>query len=795
MTSTTARSTVRYWCASVVLVTVVCVAVTAAQAQQPGPLQKAEAAAKKAAEEKAAAAKAAEEMAATAKAAAEKSTATTAAANKAAAEKVAAEKAAKLAGDEAAEAKKVLAEKDTAAKKATEAAAAAKKAAEQAAAAKTAADKELAKKVAAENVAKQTVVAEQAYHAKMAAEKAAAEKAKAVKALAEKASAANKTAAALAAAEKAAADAQTAKAAAEKAVADKVAAAEAATKVAASEQDPVKKKAAEEAATKATAEKAAAEKTLAEKTTVAKAAADKVLAAKPAADKANAEKATAEKAVPEKAAAVTAALDQAAVAHATALGGLKPMPSSQWDYAKARHLLVRAGFGGTPDEVQKLYELGLHKAVDYMVDIYERPQAHIEFDIMRLERPEPWEGRLEGNERSNLSSRRTSRERRQQAELRRWWLKRMAESPRPLQEKLTLFWHDHLAVQYRSLYRTYILYQQNQLFRTYGCDNYAALLHGIIKDPAMIRYLDNHTNAKGRGNENLGRELQELFSLGEEFSANHMKGGYTEEDVREASRALTGYTYDSWTGQFRFQGTRHDETAKTVLGRKGNWSGNEVVDIILQHPSTAKYTCKKLLVFFAYENPETEVIDTLAHVLRSCGYDMRPMLKNMFLSEVFYSDKSMGSHVKGPAELVIGAIRDLGVQDVNYGSVDSAIIAMGQTLFEPPNVAGWDEGSAWVNAERIFVRYNQVASLVERPNVDVVGLLEGKGLQTPEQIVDFLVKTCMVISPSDAKRKKLASFLGELPPAEQWTAQRNQLNAKLRALVVLLMSMPESQLG
>lgn len=553
--------------------------------------------------------------------------------------------------------------------------------------------------------------------------------------------------------------------------------------------------AARSALAKATADKPRLEKAVTAKTEALRKAERKLADAIAAAKAAEEAYRTAADAERKAEAAYRAAAADAAVARAAALGGLPPLPADEWDYAKARHLLVRAGFGGTPDEVQQLYAMGLHRAVDYLVEIYDRPLCNLEFEALREQRYEPWMGRLAEPDRFELNNLFRRRERYQQGDLRQWWLRRMAESPRPLQEKLTLFWHDHFAVQYRELNSTRMVYTQNQLFRTYGCDNFGALLHGIVLDPAMIRYLDNHQNRKSSGNENLGRELQELFSLGEEHSGNHRPGGYTEEDVREVARALTGYTYDPATQQFRFLGSQHDSTNKRILGRTGPWSGNEAVDILLRHPATAEYVSKKLFIFFAHEQPTPEVIGPLAHVLRSCNYEMRPLLKNLFLSAEFYSPQSMSSHIKSPVELVVGAIRDLGLTDVNYAAVDSATSQMGQTLFEPPNVAGWDENRAWVNAERLLVRYNQMAGLVERPTVDVVTLLEGTGADTPQEIVDFLARACLVRAPSEPKRQELVAFLGELPPAEQWEAQRQQLNTRLRALLAMLMSIPESQLG
>ena len=497
----------------------------------------------------------------------------------------------------------------------------------------------------------------------------------------------------------------------------------------------------------------------------------------------------------EKNAAIGGALDKAATLEAELLGGLKIISSKDWNYEKARHLLFRAGFGGSPQEVERLVDMGLHKAVEYLVEIHQQPSANLEIDIRPRGRGLSYERYFSTEARRELQRRQRRNFRNQVSNLRQWWLQRMVESPRPLEEKLTLFWHDHFAVNYRDFNDPYLIYTQNQLFRRYA-DQFSALLHGIVQDPAMIRYLDNHTNRKGNGNENLGRELQELFSLGEENSANHKKNGYTEEDVREASRALTGYTYDQTTGQFRFLGSRFDETQKTVLGRKGNWSGDEVVDIILQRPATAQYVSKKLFEFFVHRDPKPETVETLAHVLRSNNYNLRPMLENLFLSEEFYSDQARGSHIKSPVELLVGTIKMLGIRDVEYGRIDSACQTTGHALFEPPNVAGWDEGQAWITSKQLLDRYNFVADLIDQRNVDVVGaLVGGREFESADEVVDHLVQRCLVTDVSNDKRQAMIDFLGDLPPSTKWDQERDQINAKLRALVVMLLGTPEFQVS
>lgn len=771
--------------------------------------------------------------------------------------KVAAEKAAKEAADKVAAAKKAMADNDTALKNAEKALVAATAAVKAASDQKTAADKDLGAKRSADSVAIQTAKGSNLYIAIRAVDDAVKEKDTAEKALAKASSAESKANSTYAAAKKAADAANAAKAPTDKALAAANAAKAAAKKAADAKTAAANTAVANAAATKAAADKANAEKTAAEKAlaaaaadkkaeakkacdakiAAAKAAGEKAVAAKKAADAANGAKAATDKALAAseatraaaqkaadakiaaakaatgKAAGAKAALDKA-VAAATAArntvaektkaipplqdmlaaervkmeGGLKPMAGKDWTYAKARHLVVRAGFGGTPEEVQKVYEMGLHNAVEHFVEIYDQPVANIEFDPARLRRNEPWEGRLPWDERQYMTVKKRNPERVQQSEMRRWWLQRMAESPRPLQEKMALFWHDHFAVQYQKRYRTYMLFKQNQLFRTYGVDNYGALLRGIVHDPAMISYLDNNVNYKGSGNENFGREILELFSMGE-------GSGYTEEDLREAARALTGYNYDSWTEQFRNIATRHDLEPKKIMGSSGNWSGDDLVDIILRQPATAKYISGKIFRFLAHDEPYDETVEKMAEVMRYSSYDLRPVLSNLFLSEEFYSDKSMGTHIKGPAELAIGAIRDLDIKDVNYGVIDAAINQMGQVLFEPPNVAGWNEGRTWINAERILIRYNQMARILESPNVDLVELLKNDKMDTSEKVVEQLIKASLVVKPDPEKCKALAAFLGKLPPQSEWDAKKNEVNAKLRAVLVLLMSSPESQLG
>jgi hypothetical protein len=503
-----------------------------------------------------------------------------------------------------------------------------------------------------------------------------------------------------------------------------------------------------------------------------------------------------DRAAAEKLAEARACDRQMDLLRAAAAGGLRPLTPESWDYAKARHLLVRAGFGGTPQEVARLHALGLYRAVDCLVDFHRQPIAKAPFEAAPPPRPDPLEARLRNDFiRSQVSSARGGAEGGQLHRLRLWWIKRLVESPRPLQEKLTLFWHGHFATQYSVVRNSYACYVQNQMFREHAAGNFGGLLYGIVHDPVMIRYLDNNTNVKGHANENLAREIMELFAMGADQ-------GYTEKDIREAARALTGYTYDHATGQFRFDARQHDDGPKTVFGKTGNFTGDDVVKLILEQPATSRFIAGKLFRFFAHADPSPDVAERLAFVLRSNNYELAPLLKNLFLSEEFYSERTMATQIKSPVQLVVGLLRDLGVKEVSDAqALDRTLQGMGQELFEPPDVKGWREGRSWINSNRIFLRYNAVAELLRtvrqprnRSGVDVVALLEGAGCCTAADVVDFLAKACLSRPLSPDKRAELIHYLGELPPPAQWTSQKDQLNDRFRGVLILLTSMPEYQL-
>jgi uncharacterized protein (DUF1800 family) len=406
-------------------------------------------------------------------------------------------------------------------------------------------------------------------------------------------------------------------------------------------------------------------------------------------------------------------------------GSLAPIKAEKWTYEHARHLLWRAGFGASPGQIRTVKGWGPDKAVEHLLEYDKVPFEAVSTeafrsDIMRPlneeERGDIAKARRSGDEEAVARVRAQRQEaeridRQQVREMQQWWLKRMIETPRPLEEKMTLFWHGHFATSYRTIEDSYHMFQQNQLFRTHAVGNYGKLLYEIIRDPAMIAYLDNNDSRKGKPNENLARELMELFSLG--------VGNYTEKDIKEGARALTGYTF--YDDEFTFQKQNHDDGGKTILGRSGKLDGDGFVSAILENPACSKYMAAKLYRYFvadlptgriAIDKPAQSVIRELAATMVANKYNIKPVLKKLFLSEHFYEQALMNEQIKSPAELVVGGVRSLNTPVRDLGVLVDAMNLMGQNILFPPSVKGWDGGRSWINTATLFIRQNILCFLL-----------------------------------------------------------------------------------
>ncbi|MCH2132179.1 MAG: DUF1800 domain-containing protein [Phycisphaerales bacterium] len=407
--------------------------------------------------------------------------------------------------------------------------------------------------------------------------------------------------------------------------------------------------------------------------------------------------------------------------------GLSRLNPREFDYWKAHHLLQRAGFGGTPAQVLALKNMGLDDAVDSLIEFDEveetgitaRTDGRFDNDIMRPrtqeERREANMARRNGNE-AVLERFRTERQmrqrsdRRQLAEMQQWWMGRMIESPRPLQEKMTLFLHGHFATGYRPVEDSYHMFVQNEMFRQNALGNFKNdLVRNIIRDPAMIKYLNNNQNSQRAPNENLSRELMELFTLGE-------GRGYSEQDIKQGARALTGYTYRD--DAFYFNDRDHDNEYKVIFGKRGQWNGDDFVDLIFTRPAASEFICEKLYKFFVNDQPGfatgdgRTTIRQMTRMFKSDNWELKPVLRKLFTSQHFYDQANRTSIIKSPIQLVVQAIRSLRTPSRNMSQLVQACNYMGQGLFVPPSVKGWDGGRKWINTSTLFVRQNTLVYLL-----------------------------------------------------------------------------------
>ncbi|HEY4417423.1 MAG TPA: DUF1800 domain-containing protein [Verrucomicrobiae bacterium] len=390
---------------------------------------------------------------------------------------------------------------------------------------------------------------------------------------------------------------------------------------------------------------------------------------------------------------------------------LKALDKDKWNYQMAAHLLNRAGFGGPPAQIQKLADLGMDGAAASLLDYEKIPDPTVNPDWAH---PNPDEVK---QYRDAIKNAATPEDRRkaQQAEnkvrqerfqtLRGWWLQRMANGPRPFQEKMVLFWHGHFATSAEKVQNPYYMWRQNELFRRLAVANWELILLETGKDPAMLVWLDQAQSRKEHPNENYAREVMELFSLGE--------GHYTEHDITEGARALTGWSLDAEAQQFIYRPRIHDDTQKTYLGRTGDLDGDDVIATIVAQPQAARFITAKLWNYFAGSMPDEALNEALAANFRANGNNLKPFLNTMFRCEEFYSSDVVRNQVKSPVQWLIGSVRmlecSLPPTLVSWGMLRQ----LGQDIFAPPNVKGWDGGVTWITTNTLLTRYNDAQSLVE----------------------------------------------------------------------------------
>jgi uncharacterized protein (DUF1800 family) len=441
--------------------------------------------------------------------------------------------------------------------------------------------------------------------------------------------------------------------------------------------------------------------------------------------------------------------------------------------AEVGHLLRRAGFGEQSAQIQTAAAQGLGVVADRLVDYEQTPDTFTPPPdaILMTRRYDP----------SDLTA---------------WWLNRMVTTTRPLQEKMTLFWHGHFATAIQKVGDTRFMYRQNQLFRDNALGRFDDLLVAVYQDPAMMIWLDGEQNIKTAPNENYGREVMELFTLG--------IGNYTEDDVHAAARAFTGWRLNRQTGDVTFIPRLHDFSPKTFLGQTGDWNGDDVSRILAAHPATGRFLATKLWTFFASDQPPQSALQKLSDAYYGSDHLIHEMVRTLFTIPEFYATSTRTGHIKSPVEFVVGSIVQLGLANVDLRIATRTLTLLGQQLFNPPNVGGWPAGASWINAATMLGRFN-FASYLTGDNatrakglVDIEAMLAATGAgpddainsATRSQIIGSLagyVSDALGISLTGATRTALLGYMRDAP------MDTIGLEAKLRGMLHLALVSPEYQ--
>lgn len=486
----------------------------------------------------------------------------------------------------------------------------------------------------------------------------------------------------------------------------------------------------------------------------------------------------------------------------------QPDAANPWSLKWAAHLHRRAGFGAPPrtaggtawawERLQRCVEQGFEATLAELLD--ESPgQADYDrlMDNLAPGETQRYEPGFEGGP----------------VALQAWWLHRMVHTGSPLREKMTLFWHNHFATSIAKVGLVGLMAQQNQVLRRHALGRFQPLLLAVSKDPAMLLWLDSNTNVKDKPNENFARELMELFTLG--------VGNYTEQDIREAARAFSGWQCnvanrpghippqpDSRMGAF-FDAARHDGGEKVILGQKGKWKGEDVLRILLEQPVAARFLARKLYRQFISENatPPDALIEPLAVQLRQSDYDMGAVVKTMLRSRLFFSQHAYRQRIKSPVEYVVGLVHHL---DVIEGptAVAAAMDGLGQKLFAPPSVKGWDGGTGWLNSATLLSRHNlawsavtgdvspdqqRLASLrgeaIEPLRANPAVLVQRHGGKEPDKQVGFIIDLLLQGDVAPAARGKLVEYL------QQGGTSGAERLRRLKEIIHTVLVLPEYQLA
>ncbi len=458
---------------------------------------------------------------------------------------------------------------------------------------------------------------------------------------------------------------------------------------------------------------------------------------------------------------------------------------------RAAHLLRRAGFGGNAAEIDEFAALSREEAADRLLNLEAADNAALNARVAAANFNLTTFGSGPDGNRPPIFR-----------DMERWWLYHLSYSARPLEERMTFIWHGLLTTQHSNIGgpRSKLMIRQNELFRANALGQYDVLLKAVGKDPAMMIYLNTADSSAAHPNENYSRELMELFAMGE--------GNYTEEDVREGARAFTGWrftlpeqrfppvglsnaernefinqAYGSYEPEFLVLPNAHDNGVKTFLGETGNWDGDDVVDIIMRHPATARFITGRLFRDLAYRNPEGATVDRLVEVWDSSDYNVKEVVRAILVSDEFYSMRAYRAIVRSPIDFVVGAVRGLEIE-TDFMTYQQASQTLDQRLYEPPNVAGWPGGVAWLNGGSFFGRVNYLdAFLFPRNRPLAIPVLANQ--PTAEATVDEALRRLVDDDISPESRESLYTYARTVSDPEERAA----------TVAYLVLASPEYQLA
>lgn len=357
-------------------------------------------------------------------------------------------------------------------------------------------------------------------------------------------------------------------------------------------------------------------------------------------------------------------------------------------FVEARHLVSRTGIGAEWNEVNRVSKLTVNQAIHQLLkQNNQRTPAVPKFSSWRKM------AALQNNKSRKMMVRRIAEL--EGKHLQTWWIKHLLTTKTPFLERMTLFWHNHFPSSILKTNQASFLHRQNLLFRRHALGNYASLLRSIAKDPAMLLYLDGHNNTKESPNENFAREILELFTLGRKH--------YDHKDIVAAAKAFTGWTVNA-QGHFIDNKAQHDNSIKTFMGHRGNFSGDHIINILLKQPRTAEIVVEKMWKEFINDSrPHPHIVKKWANIFRKSNYSISTLLKTVLTSREFWDRRNRGALTKSPIQLAIGTLRTLPYKLPRHG-IEHRLNILGQGVFQHPSVKGWSGGSDWISSQSLLLR-------------------------------------------------------------------------------------------